>query len=70
MTQLDYSILEELEEFNDTCSSSTNLITPKETSFNFHCDINQLLVKSFGAHTYEEKKALSLEEDLHLNYLI
>jgi len=28
---------------------------PQEYVSNFHCDIDRLLVKSFGAHTYEDK---------------
>ncbi|XP_060870883.1 zinc finger MYM-type protein 1-like [Metopolophium dirhodum] len=54
---------------NDTkLSSVSNNESPPTTQFspqqdnlsNFHCDIDRLLVKSFGAHTYEDKMDIVL----------
>jgi len=34
--------------------------TPQDNSSNFHCDIDRLLFKSFGAHSYEDKIGIVL----------
>lgn len=41
-------------------SNNESLPTPQDSFSNFHCDIDRLLIKSFGAHTYEDKMAIVL----------
>ncbi|KAL4126763.1 hypothetical protein QTP88_010972 [Uroleucon formosanum] len=48
---------------------------PQEYASNFHCDIDRLLVKSFGAHTYEDKMGVVLRgrhesSQLHIQALV
>jgi hypothetical protein len=43
-----------------TVSNNKSPPIPKENVSNFYCDINRLLVKSFGVHTYEEKMGITL----------